>query len=377
VLVRAIVSLVLCATLGASSGCRVRKQPPPYAAGAGPTPELLLGLAAPQVKAMTVPDAKVIANRVLRGNLAFLAQAPARFRGSVQVSGNELVTLAFHEEGYALRYKLDAYPTGFYHGPPSPCAVEALLGVAISEEGLVAAVLGGAPVIAEPHEVLQQGWDRKDGVEKLVIANASFVEELRFDLVGSDWQFVGARLWQRNADKSKGKKLWSLDHEDLHRVGGAMLPERTAIRAPGKRRDNLVVIVYRDRDLDPEFAKTMDDGGATADGGATTDDGATGWDDDDGGGWEGDDEGGWEGEAPAKPGDATPPSAATPGSGSTTGGGAPPSVADASVTPPVAEQPGAPTKAATATAPAKAPPKLPPVFRIDDKGLKDRGDLCR
>ena len=123
-LVRAIVSLVLCATLGASSGCRVRKQPPPYAAGAGPTPELLLGLAAPQVKAMTVPDAKVIANRVLRGNLAFLAQAPARFRGSVQVSGNELVTLAFHEEGYALRYKLDAYPTGFYHGPPSPCAVE-------------------------------------------------------------------------------------------------------------------------------------------------------------------------------------------------------------------------------------------------------------
>ena len=43
-------------------------------------------------------------------------------------AGNELVSLAFHEGGYALRYKLDQFPQGFYHGPPHQCAVEAMIG---------------------------------------------------------------------------------------------------------------------------------------------------------------------------------------------------------------------------------------------------------
>lgn len=310
---------------------------------------------------MIVPDAKVVLNRALRGNLAFLAQEPARFRGSVQVSGNELVTIAVHEEGYALRYKLDAIPAGFYHGPRSECAIQAVLGIAISQEDLVAAVLGGAPVIAGPHEILSQGWDTGAGVEKLVIANPGYVEELRFTLTKGSWQFVGARLWRRDGAGKKADKLWQLDHEGLYRVGDAMLPEKTSIRSPGKRNDNLVVISYRERDLDPPFAKSTDDGGV--DGGATTGADAGGWDDGNDA-WEGEeDDSGWEGnETPAKPGEAGKPDEAAKAGG-------PAKAPDAASA--VEESP------VDAPKPPAAKPALPPVFVIDAGGLKDRGDLCK
>jgi hypothetical protein len=296
-----------------------------------------------------------VLNRVARGNLAFLAQQPERFRGSVQVSGNELVTLSVHEEGYALRYKLDAMPAGFYHGPRAQCAIRSVLGIDMSQEDLVAAVLGGAPVIAGPHDIVSQGWDHEAAVEKLVIANGAHVEELRFALKKGSWRFVGARLWMRNAEGGKGQKLWSLDHEGLHAVGDATLPEKTTIRSPGKRKDNLVVISYRDRDLDPAFAKGSDEG-AAEDAGAEVgpDDGA--WEGDGAEGWEGDEEDGWEG-------DETPPPAAAgkPDGDATTSEPKPDAVAPAE-----AVKPAAPSQRA-----------LPPVFVLDGRGLTDRGDLCR
>lgn len=331
---------MLFATLAGASACR-QKTPAPYAEGAGPTPAALLSLAAPQTHAMIVPDAKVVLNRVARGNLAFLAEQPERFRGSVQVSGNELVTLSVHEDGYALRYKLDAMPTGFYHGPQSQCAIRAVLGIDMSQEDLVAAVLGGAPVIAGPHQVVSQGWDSEAAVEKLVIDNGTHIEELRFALKKGSWRFVGARLWMRKAEGGKGQKLWSLDHEGLHAVGQATLPEKTTIKSPGKRKDNLVVITYRGRDLDPAFAK-RDEGGDEA--GAGPDDGA--WEGDGADGWEGDEEDGWEGDETPAPADASAPQP---------------------------EPPVEPTK--PAVPPAK--PTLPPVFLLDGRGLTDRGDLCR
>jgi hypothetical protein len=348
VLGRTLRSLALLACLTVPGGCR-KTTPAPYEEGAAPTPAALLGLAAPQTAAMIVPDAKVVLNRVARGNLAFLAQQPQRFRGSVQVSGNELVTLAVHENGYALRYKLDAMPTGFYHGPQAQCAIRSVLGIDMAQEDLVASVLGGAPVIAGDHQIVSQGWDAGAGVEKLVIANATHVEELRFDLVKGSWRFVGARLWTRKADGGKGQKLWELDHEGMHAVGKATLPEKTTIRSPGKRKDNLVVITYRDRDLDPPFAKSSDDAGGDAGDDAGRDDGA--WEGGGAEGWEGDeDEEGWEGDEtpPAKPDVAAKP--------------------DDAATPDVAAKPDA-------AKPAK--PALPGVFVIDGAGLPDRGDLCR
>ena len=278
--------LALAVGLGVTA-CKPRPTAAPYAPGQGPKAEALIAGAKPQLDAVAVPDAKVIANRVLRGNLAFLAQGPGRFRGSVQVSGNELVTLALTEEGYALRYKLDAFPTGFYHGPPSACAVEALLGVALDAEDLVALVLGGAPVIAEPYEIVEQGWDSAAGREAVTIRNGRFVQRLDFAKLGDTWQFAGSKLWQRKPDGSRGAWIWSLAHEDMARHGDAMLPARTRVLAPGKRKDNLLVIQYKSRDLDPAFAKQAGDGGNTTDGGNATDGGTP--TDDGGDDWGGDD----------------------------------------------------------------------------------------
>ncbi|MBC8071060.1 MAG: hypothetical protein IAG13_22235 [Deltaproteobacteria bacterium] len=335
------------------SGCRPHAVDAPYAKGEAPTPELLLAATAPQLPAIQVSQAKVIANRALRGNLAFLAQSPARFRGTVGVAGNELATLSFTEQGYALRYKLDAYPTGFYHGPPSSCAVEALLGVAIDETDLVALVLGGGPVIEGPHEVLEQQWDRAAGHERLTIANARFVQQLDFRPIDGQWRFVGGSLWQRNAEGGKGDKQWSLSHDGLARHGEVVLPERTQIVAPGKRKDNLVTIVYKARELDPAFAKTEQSSGADEGGnadGPSSDDGAEG-----AGDWGGND--GWEDEQPTE---QTPPEPASPSAMPKTGLAAPAS----------------PTTASPrgANAPTTGIPK---VFELAPTGLSDRGDLCR
>jgi hypothetical protein len=332
----------------ALAACRPHEVAAPYAAGKEPTADALLARAAPQLSAIQVPQAKVIANRALRGNLAFLAQAPARFRGTVGIAGNELVTLAFTEEGYALRYKLDAFPTGFYHGPPASCAVEALIGVALGEDDLVALVLGGAPVIRGPHQILQQKWDRTAGHESLEIANASHVQALYFRPIEGEWRFVGGALWQRDANGGKGKRLWQLEHEGLAAHDGFVLPERTKIVAPGKKRDNLVVIQYRDRELHPGFAKPVETTGGDAgegnvDDGAPTDEGGDDWGGDDG--WEN------EGGTPPAEGGSLPTSAAAP-----------------------EPAPRSPPEPAT---PKRDAPAIPKVFHVEPTGLADRGDLCR
>ena len=341
---------------------------PPYRRGQQPQPQLLLEQTAPKLPALTISDASITVNRLYRASAAMLAQTPGRFRGTVTKAGNELVTLAFHENGYALRYKFDQFPQGFYHGPPHPCAVEAMIGVPFSYEGLVALVLGGAPLLEEPYEVLEQTWDRK-GYEKLIIGNDRFVQELRFAYTGGSWRFTGAVLWQRLPGGDKGPKLWTLHHEELEDVGGVVLPERTSVRAEGPDDDTLVIIRYKERDLNPAWAQVVEPEGPTDDNGDgdQTDGGDHPWGDD--GEWEDD---GWEtgGEPTDDVGDVPPddsgggaeaeqPSAETSG---------PPSeVAAAPVSPPTADEAKGP----------EGPGPVPPVFFIDGAGLIDRGDLCR
>jgi hypothetical protein len=366
---------VLGFSLLALAGCR-HMVPAPYARGQEPSSAELLEHTGAQLPALQVSKAKVVANRTQRGNLAFLAQAPGRFRGTVDVAGNELVTLAFHEDGYALRYKLDGFPQGFYSGPPSACAVEALLGVRFDTEGLVDLVLGGAPVIEGPHEVLEQKWDRKGGYERLVIANAKLVQELRFGWVGNDWRVMGGQLWERTTTGERGRRLWTVEHMELEPLGTAWLPAKTKVSAPGKRRDDTVVISYKERDPDPAFAKAQ---GGGDDGDTGDDDGGDPWEDDDGsdGGWEdegatpatgegdGEDDGGWEDGAPSDGG------AAPVGEGAPEGPAAKP---EAVTTPPEAETPE-PTRPQPKVRPE--PPKIPAQFQLDPSGLTVRGDLCR
>lgn len=379
----------LCLALGlfALAGCRTMV-PAPYGRGQAPSSAELLEHTGAQLPALQVSKAKVVANRTQRGNLAFLAQAPGRFRGTVDVAGNELVTLAFHEDGYALRYKLDAFPQGFYSGPPSACAVEALLGVSFDTEGLVDLVLGGAPVIPGPHEVLEQKWDKRGGYERLVLANATHVQELRFGWVGNDWRVVGGQLWERTTAGERGRRLWTVEHMELEPAGKAYLPSKTKVSAPGKRKDDTVVITYKERDPDPEFAKQLagSEGGETGDDPWGDDDGGDGWEDD--GGWEdegatppaGGGEGQSEGEAEDDGGweDGAAPEGGTQPKG--TAGGQPKEIAASESTETSAApkpEPSTPPSASAPPSTSPSKPKIPPQFQLDPSGLTVRGDLCR
>ena len=114
------------AALGLVAACGHK---PPYRVGEQPASEALLEQTEPQLGAIAVSDAQITLDRVVRAELLMLAQTDSRFRATVNKAGNELVTLAFTEEGYAMRYKLDSIPPGFYSGPADPCAVQAVLGV--------------------------------------------------------------------------------------------------------------------------------------------------------------------------------------------------------------------------------------------------------
>lgn len=339
---------------------------PPYRVGEQPPAESLMQQTEPQLSAIAVPDAQITLDRVVRADLQLLAQTDARFRATVTKAGNELVTLAFSEDGYAMRYKLDEIPAGFYSGPADPCAVQAVLGVPLSYDGLVALVLGGAPII-EGSTLTKQKWDRKRGYEVLTLSGAGYVQELWFGWVNGGWVFAGGQLWEGSAD-SKGAWLFTFEHDKHEQVGGVLLPGRTKVRAPGKRRNHLIVLSYKDRNADPPWAKSEpgpsgDDGGDGGDGGDdggwenSGDDG--GWENsDDDGGWENsDDDGGWENsETPAEPvPDATPEESPAPPSGVLA------AVLNAAGPQPVPAQGAA----------------VPAVFTITANGLTDRGDLCR
>lgn len=351
---RAVWIALLATSLLVVEGCAHKR---PYKLGQGPKQEDLLALTKPQLDALQVSSAKVVLNTGVRGNLAFIAQTPGRFRGGVTFNGNELVTLAFHEEGYELRYKLDeAFPQGYYKGPPDGCAVEALLGITIQTDSLVALMLGGAPVIDAPFEVMGQKWSRKKGWELILLRNDKYMQELRFDIVDGAWQFVGGEMWERNGDE-KGRRLWEVEHRSLVDEGAATLPKRMRVLTPGRRRDNDVTIIYKERNLDPEFAKQT----SGSDGGDGGEGGDDGWDDGGGeGGWdEGGGDDGWENE---------------PGEGGEEANGDDGWEDEA---PPADDPEGEDEGEASGPPPPSSPSTIPEVFHLVPGALPVRGDLCR
>ncbi|MBV1860546.1 MAG: DUF4292 domain-containing protein [Nannocystaceae bacterium] len=326
---------------------------PPYRVGGQPAADSLMQRTEPQLSAIAVPDAQITLDRVVRADLQLLAQTDARFRATVTKAGNELVTLAFSENGYAMRYKLDEIPTGFYSGPADPCAVQAVLGVPLTFEGLVALVLGGAPII-EGGTLAKQKWDRKRGYEVLTLSGSGYVQELWFGWVDGGWVFSGGQLWEGSLD-TRGRWLFTFEHDRHEQVGGVLLPGRTKVRAPGTKRNHLIVLSYKDRSADPPWSKSSvteptEDNTGGSDNGDGGDDG--GWEnsDDDDGGWENSDEP----TEPASP-EAVPEETPAPPSG---------------VLAAVLDSAG-PQREPVATSP------VPGVFTINANGLTDRGDLCR
>ena len=306
--------------LAAPMACHAPAVEAPYAAGQPPAPEVLLAAVAPRISALQVSSAKVRINRSPQANLMFLAQKPGRFSGQVQIAGRELVSLAFSEDGYALRnVAADGLPTGYYAGPPADCAIRQLIGVPFSAEELIALVLGGAPRIAGPFEVVEQRWDRKRGHEVLRLRSAQAEQELRFAWTAGAWWVAGSTLWLRGAN-NKLTRAWSLLHEDLRPITGTVLPARTRISRPSGRRDERVTITYRTQIPEPDLG---DEHPVAA----------------------GEDEG-WEDEDTAAAADTEADEYAAPGE-------------------------------AAAAHPAPPASRVPPQFKLDGAGLSARGDLCR
>jgi hypothetical protein len=258
---RTLSCLVWLALAGAAPACHPKAVEAPYAVGQAPTSEALLAAANPRISALQVSSAKVRIGRSPAANLMFVAQKPSRFSGQVQIAGRELVSLAFHEQGYALRnVAADGLPAGFYAGPPADCAIRQLIGVPFSASELIDLVLGGSPRIAGPVEVVEQRWDRRTGHEVLRLRTRSAEQELRFAWVSGAWWVAGSTLWTKNA-KGELTRLWSLLHDELRPVEATVLPASTRISRPDGRKDQKVSISYRAQIPNPDLG----DAGATAD----------------------------------------------------------------------------------------------------------------
>lgn len=332
-------------------GCKGTQ--PPYAKGDEPAVEELLAATEPPLQSIQVPRAKVRQGGGPAANLMLLAESPTRFAGTIQVSGQELVSLAVNEEEYGLRWigsrSVEGLTPGYYSGPPSRCAVEALLGVDLEPEAFVSLVLGGAPVIDPPHQVIDRGWDRKQGWELLTITNGEYEQRLGFAWIDGGWHFASSTLWRITGGERRW--LWTVRHESLRRVGGEVLPEKTEIRQPKPRgRGDLVLHVTYERQVaNPSFGDELDSDPPRDDEPANAGDQ---WADDDGG-WEDEDD--WE-DAEADDSGAESPANASPD--------APTSEAAAPASEPAEPEP----------TPEPAP--IPDRFRGNPTGLKLRGDLC-
>ncbi|HFE46796.1 MAG TPA: hypothetical protein ENJ18_15120 [Nannocystis exedens] len=369
---RLLAASLLVASASVLPGCRGKHTRPPYSLNAEPEPADLLAAAQPSLDGIRVSSAKIRLNRSIAGNLMLLAQRPERFNGQIQISGKELVSLAFHEQGYSLRYVSgEGLPRGFYSGPPSACAIEELLGVSMAPRELIALVLGGAPLLTGPLEIVDQHWDRQTAHEVLQMRSGNLKEELRFAWIKGNWWPAGMTLW-RQAEDGTMQWMWTALHESPHTVDGHTLPSKTVITRPDRRRKQRVTITYRSQEPNPAFMHTPDAGTHTSDDGGW--DSSDEWESDDDAEWESDDDAEWEsdetsdGAPAAKPGDPVALGDSDGAAGTT--------AATTTTTPasPATQAPPATDPMTGNTAPK---PVIPPHFILNSDGLPSRGDLCR
>jgi hypothetical protein len=332
------VRTILLALVVVVAGCRVRATKPPYTRGNEPDPTALLAATQGRYTSLRVPKAKIREGRSPGARLQIRAEAPARMVGGIDLAGNPLVTLALHERGYALRTVRNApgLPAGFYSGPPSDCAVAALLGVELKPEQIVALLLGGGPVIDGPHQFLDQTW--RDGREHLRLANERYEETLEFVWVDGRWWFAGASLYARTP--AAPVWLWTIRHDKVTATPAGVLPGKTTIRRPTSGGDEVAVSIA--------YAKQITAPLSPEDGGDGGDVGSFG------------DDGGWEGDAPLTDAHGT---------------GEPEDDWDDEGW---EDDPGEPAPDLDTSAPDPDPAEdpIPAAYRLTSAGLIDRGDLC-
>ncbi|RMG94405.1 MAG: hypothetical protein D6705_16335 [Deltaproteobacteria bacterium] len=207
--------------------------------------EMVPDVLAPKTDAVQVPRAKIRLG-VHRGRLAFLAQRPNRFRGTVTVAGQEVLSLALSELGYQLVDKLGE-PAGYYEGRDGGCAIARLAGARLRPEAFVSMVCGGAPV-AGAFTFARQGYDPQARAEHVVVRDDQGSVDLWLrpatSLAGMPWVVVRARL--------PGGVTARLDGWD--RVEGVLLPRHLVLEASDRRQ--ALDVQVREVDPHPSWASS-------------------------------------------------------------------------------------------------------------------------
>ncbi len=206
----------------------------------------------PRVSAVRVPLAKIRIGGH-RGRVSYLAEWPGRFRGTVTVAGNELLSLAFSEAGYQLVDKL-ADPPGYVEGTDARCAIARLLGVSLAPEAFVSLVCGGAPVAADVvfHPA---GYDGRRQAERLRGVTAAGPTEVWIRPVSeapdAPWVLVGAVVPAGGGGRAE------VLYGGWHTIEGVWFPTQWTARSPGTGKD--VHIRLDQVDLSPPWAPPKDE----------------------------------------------------------------------------------------------------------------------
>ena len=227
---RAGVAACLLATVATIGGCHPRAVRAPYQDA--PAPQELMAATERAFHAIQVARARV-RQKGGSATLMFAAQHPDRFRGTLQIAGNELFSLALRPDGYDLRMTSGkAGDTGFYEGPPSACAISAMIGVALSPASLVTMLLGGMP-LADPSlleaDETSQRWSRAHpGHEVLTLQTAQVRQDFRFRWIDDAWRVAGTRV--RVRDGEAWRTELDVEHLEFAEVDGAWVAMRTVLQ---------------------------------------------------------------------------------------------------------------------------------------------------
>lgn len=248
------VSLALALLPGTSACTRPCASQPPYAATDAPTTETLLAASQPRREVIQFSKARVRESGQAGARLLLAVQAPDRLAGSVVVAGKELLSLTINEHAYGLRYLVDrGFQQGHYSGPPSACALETLLGVALAPRDAVRLLLGGAPELSGEYRVIERGWvGGASGYERLLLQTPHETRELRFGLVDARWHFIGATIYDGHG--SHRRLHYAVDHHDFRSHDGLWWPKSTEIRQGEGKTATTVTLSYGEPDIAPHFA---------------------------------------------------------------------------------------------------------------------------
>lgn len=231
------------------SGCRLGGSTrSPYAKSNPPSPAQLHKALQPRVPQLQILKAKVRDEMTPSAQFAGLIQAPNRIHAALFLKGQEIMSLVANERGYGLRYNFNrGLAPGYYHGPKDRCAVQTFLGAPIEVEDLISILLGGGPSSFRADAVLEQGWDRDVGAERVVFYDRRRARSLVAHFLWRDNQWVLYSATGYHYQSGVATWEWGVRHQQFGKIPGApLLPSKIKIgRIEGGMRQFLELTILK------------------------------------------------------------------------------------------------------------------------------------